>query len=120
MMSPLVEDHLLVEDYLWSCGSVSVRIKHLLLVKPLETKLEDRGTEKSGNGAFATQVHMLIRGLLGELSRPYVAVEPGSIEARQVAVPRCMSRVFKEAAVCNVNRGISLCRPGSHSPPLSR
>ena len=76
-----------------------MRIKHLLLVKPLETKLEDRGTEKSGDGAFATQVHMLIRGLLGELSRPYVAVEPGSIEARQVAVPRCMSRVFEEAAI---------------------
>ena len=63
MMSPPVG------NYLWSCESVSVRIKHLLLVKPLETKLEDRGTEKSGDGAFATQVHMLIRGLLGELSR---------------------------------------------------
>jgi hypothetical protein len=82
-----------------------------LLVKPLETKLEDRGTEKSGDGAFATQVHMLIRGLLGEVSRPYAAVEPGFIDARQVAVPRCMSRVFEEAAIVKSIEGSHYAGP---------
>lgn len=111
MMSPLVEDYLLIEDYLWSCESVSARMKYLLLVKLLETKLESRGTEKSGDGALATQVHMLIRGLLGELSRPYVAVEPGFIDVRQVAVPRCMSRVFEEAAIVTSIEGSHYAGP---------
>jgi hypothetical protein len=47
MMSPLVE------EYVWTCQSISARIKHLLLVKPLGTKLEDRDPEDGSDGAFA-------------------------------------------------------------------
>ena len=65
MMSPLVE------EYVWTCQSISARIKHLLLVKPLGTKLEDRDPEEGSDGAFA--------GLLGKLARPYLAVEPGPL-----------------------------------------
>jgi hypothetical protein len=109
-MSPLVG------DYPWSCESVSARIIHLLLVKHLETKLEDRGTEKSGDGAFATQVHMLIRGLLGELLRPFLVVGPGSLDARLYTVSRCMSRVFEEAAIVTSIEGSHYAGPEVTAP----
>ena len=73
----------LVEEYVWTYHSVSARIKHLLMVKSLGIRLEDGGPENGSDGAFAIQTHALIRGLLGEqLARPYLVVEPGSLEAR--------------------------------------
>jgi nucleoid DNA-binding protein len=79
----------------WTCHSVSARIKHLLMVKPLGIRLEDHGPENGSDGAFALQTHTLIRGLLGELARPYLVVEPGSVEARIFTVSRYMSRVIE-------------------------
>jgi hypothetical protein len=95
-MSPLVE------EYVWTCQSISARIKHLLMIKPLGIRLEDRGPEKGSDGAFVIQTHMLIRGLLGELARPYLVVEPGSVEARVFTVSRYMGRVFEDAAVATL------------------
>jgi hypothetical protein len=88
-MSPLVEEmygHVPV----YQCPH-----KHLLLVKPLGIRLEDRGPENGSDGAFAIQTHTLIRGLLGELARPYLVVEPDSVEARIFTVSRYMSRMFE-------------------------
>jgi hypothetical protein len=85
-MSPLVE------EYVWTCQSISARIKHLLMVKPLAIKLEDHDPEEGSGGTFVIQTHMLIRELLGELARPYLVVEPGSVEARVFTVSRYMGR----------------------------
>jgi hypothetical protein len=67
--------------------------------------LENRDPEEGSDAAFAIQVHMLVRGLVGELGRPYLAVEPGSLDARLFAVSRYMSRVFEEAAVATTVEG---------------
>lgn len=94
-----------IQDYVWTCQAVSARIKHLLMVKPLGIKLENRGPDKAGDGAFAIQVQMLIRGLLGELGRPFLVIDPGSLDRRVTKVSRYMSQVFEDAAVATTIEG---------------
>jgi hypothetical protein len=101
-MSPLVEEmygHVPV----YQCPH-----KHLLLVKPLGIRLEDRGPENGSDGAFAIQTHTLIRGLLGELGRPYLAVEPGSVETRVFTMARYMSRGVRGGRDHHIARGITI------------
>jgi len=54
---------------------------------------------------------MLVRGLLGKLTRPYLAVEPGTIDVRRFTVSRYMSRVFEEAAITTTIEGSTYAGP---------